>query len=301
MNTFQCKQIKRNIKQFNGLSFKKKCILEIDELTIQEGSILGVLGENGSGKSTLLKILAGLSDFEGSLEYNGQLIKAFDSNLHKNQASILDINSLPKSLKIKQLCELYNNIYIDFDIELTKKELSVQNISLNEYVSSLSKGNQAKVYLILTIQSNQPLIILDEPTLGLDLNSRKYMYQQILDLSLENNNTIIIASHEIDEIEFLLTDVVLLQNGRIQLKDSMDNLLENYIEVNIAITDLDRYQNCHRLNERTSLKGMSFMLHKDEYNCVNQHTTDELHNDKNNRKAKLSDIYIAHTTIKEAV
>ena len=95
--------------------------------------------------------------------------------------------------------------------------------------------------------------------------------------------------------------MVLLQNGKIQLKDSMSNLLENYIEVNIPISDLDRYQNCHRLNERTSLKGMSFMLHKDEYSSVNQHTIDDSLNSSNNRKAKLSDIYIAHTTIKEAV
>ncbi|MGO1297754.1 MAG: ABC transporter ATP-binding protein [Vibrio sp.] len=200
------------------------------DFIVQPGQVLGLLGHNGAGKSTLIRSLLGLQAFAGEVDING-----FDPIKHhaqamRNIACISDTNSLPDWMTVQQLVDYTAGVHPDFKKAHALELLTKTSIRLKSLVGSLSKGMKVQVHLALVMATQCRILILDEPTLGLDLMYRDTFYRQMLTWfeEGEGQRSVIIASHEVSEIEHLLTDVLILKQGRQILHTTMTDLTDQF-------------------------------------------------------------------------
>ena len=207
------------------------------DLSIPSGSISGLIGPNGAGKTTTMKALIGLCDVEGELEVAGRDPRSARHKLMEEVCFIADVGILPKWLKVAQVLEFVSAVHPKFVRERAEKFLSTTEIPSNKRIKDLSKGMVTQLHLAIVMAIDVRLLVLDEPTLGLDIIYRKEFYDRLLNEYYDGDRTIIISTHQVEEIETLLSHLVFIKNGRITLDSSMNNLADRYFEV---VVDLDK-------------------------------------------------------------
>ena len=198
---------------------------------IEKGKITGLIGPNGAGKTTLLKAVLGLTDCQGSLSVLGLDPFQQRKELMQNICFIADVAVLPRWIRVKQLLDFIESVHPRFSRSRAEELLATTKIKADSRVRELSKGMVTQLHLSIITAIDAKLLGLDEPTLGLDIIFRKDFYGNLLNDYFDGERTIIITTHQVEEIENLLTDVMFINDGKIVLNASMDELPEQYVEL----------------------------------------------------------------------
>jgi ABC-2 type transport system ATP-binding protein len=213
--------------------------------TVKRGRVVGLVGPNGAGKTTILNAILGLTSFDGDLTILG--LKP-DQNRHQimqKVSFISDVAILPKWLVVENAIEYVDQVHPNFNKEKALRFLSKTKIPMKAKVKTLSKGMVAQLHLALVMAIDAELLVLDEPTLGLDILYRKNFYNQLLSDFFNEERSILVTTHQIEEIENLLTDLIFVKDGKIILNDSMESVNQNYVEVMVG---KDKVESAKALN-----------------------------------------------------
>lgn len=230
------------------------------DLSIPSGSISGLIGPNGAGKTTTLKALIGLCDVEGELEVAGRDPRSARHKLMEEVCFIADVGILPKWLKVAQVLEFVAAVHPKFSRERAEKFLSTTEIPARKRIKDLSKGMVTQLHLAIVMAIDVRLLVLDEPTLGLDIIYRKEFYDRLLNEYYDGDCTIIISTHQVEEIETLLSHLVFIKQGRITLDSSMNDLAERYFEVVVDPGKLTAADTLKPIYTRELLGKKSYMF-----------------------------------------
>jgi ABC-type multidrug transport system, ATPase component len=203
------------------------------DLHVEEGRILGLIGPNGAGKTTLLNMIVGLTSYEGELRVLGHDPWSERDDLMCDVCFIADVAVLPRWIRVSQALDYVAGVHPRFDRSKAESFLAKTTISQNRKVRELSKGMVAQLHLAIVMAIDARLLVLDEPTLGLDLLYRKQFYDSLLSDYFDGNRTIVVATHQVEEIEHVLTDVMFIDRGRIVFDRSMEELESRYLEVRV--------------------------------------------------------------------
>ena len=198
---------------------------------IEKGKITGLIGPNGAGKTTLLKAVLGLTDCEGSLSVLGLDPFRQRKELMQNICFIADVAVLPRWIRVAQLLDFIEVVHPRFSRSQAEELLAQTKIKPNSKVRELSKGMVTQFHLSIITAIDAKLLVLDEPTLGLDIIFRKEFYGNLLNDYFDGERTILITTHQVEEIENLLTDLMFINDGKIVLDTPMDDLPERYVEL----------------------------------------------------------------------
>ncbi len=249
------------IVQVRGLSkkFGSREILHAIDFTVPRGRIYGLIGHNGAGKTTAINALLGLTSCEGDVRVLGLSPFKNRARLMLDTAFISDIASLPRFLKVSQLLSLMEDIHPNFRRQKAHEILKESNIGTNVKIKNLSKGMLAQLHLALVMAIDAKLLVLDEPTLGLDITFRKKFYRRLLEDYMSENRSILITTHQVDEIEFLLTDLIFLRDGRIVLDAGMEEISSRFIQVLVSPNALEAAKEKRPIYATTQL-GQNIMI-----------------------------------------
>lgn len=219
-----------DLVKFHNLSknYKKVQALRNVSGSIKKGRIVGLLGKNGAGKSTFLQCLIGFTKFQGEIEINGQKINYMNEKIFEDIAFIPDVNSLDERVRVDNFIKFFRGIHPRWNEDRFQSLFSKSELPLKSKVKTLSKGMKTKLYLILLLSLDVSFLILDEPTIGLDIVYKNEFYNTILSSFYNENRTIIISTHEIKEVEHILHDLIIIDSGKMLVNDSLDNLLSHY-------------------------------------------------------------------------
>ena len=198
---------------------------------IEKGRIMGLIGPNGAGKTTLLKALLGLTDCDGELSVLGLDPFKQRKQLMQNICFIADVAVLPRWIRVYQLLDFVAATHPNFSRERAEKLLTKTKIMSKSKIRQLSKGMVTQLHLAIIMAVDAKLLVLDEPTLGLDILFRKEFYNNLLSDYFDEERTILITTHQVEEIENLLTDIMFINDGKILLDTSMDTLPEKYVQL----------------------------------------------------------------------
>ena len=220
------------------------------DFSVERGKIVGLVGPNGAGKTTVLKAILGLTSFEGELEVLGLNPSKQRHELMQKVCFIADVALLPKWLKVKDAVEFVTEVHPHFNLDRAKLFLSKTKINWNSKVKELSKGMVTQLHLALVMSIEADLLVLDEPTLGLDILYRKEFYNQLLAEFFDEGRSILVTTHQIEEVENLLTDLIFIKDGEIVLDASMDEVSDKYVEVMVGREDADRARELGPVMER---------------------------------------------------
>jgi len=252
-----------NVIEARGLTKRYRSTVAVDNIDLQipSGRIVGLIGPNGAGKTTALKAILGLANYEGELSVLGKNPSKDRAALMEDVCFIADVAVLPRWIRVWQLIELTENIHPRFSREKCLKYLSSTKIKLDNRVKQLSKGMVVQLHLALVMAIDVKLLVLDEPTLGLDILFRKQFYTNLLNDYFDEERTIIITTHQVEEIEHILSDLIFIQDGRIALNCTMDEVQESYVELIVAPDKAAAARELHPLYER-ELFGRFIFLYK---------------------------------------
>jgi ABC-2 type transport system ATP-binding protein len=216
-----------------GLSKRYKNSLALDNVSFQipAGRIVGLIGPNGAGKTTALKAILGLTDFSGQLNVLGLDPRKQRDKLMEQVCFIADVAVLPRWLKVSEAVDFVANVHPRFNRAKCEAFLARTKLTPNMRVRQMSKGMIVQLHLALVMAIDARLLILDEPTLGLDILYRKQFYQNLLEDYFDENKTIIVTTHQVEEVEHILTDLMFIRDGKIVLDADMDAIGERFIEV----------------------------------------------------------------------
>ncbi len=217
-----------------GKKFGSTQVLKGIDFSIPSGRIYGLIGHNGAGKTTAINALLGLTAYDGEVKVLGKEPFANRADLMADIAFISDVASLPRFLKVLELLQLMDDIHPNFNREKAEQFLSDTDIRLSSKVKSLSKGMLAQLHLGIVMAIDAKLLVLDEPTLGLDITFRKKFYRRLVEDYMSENRSILITTHQVDEIEFLLTDLIFLKGGEIVLDAGMDEISQRFCQIIVA-------------------------------------------------------------------
>ena len=222
-----------NVVTAKGLSkhFGDFSALDGVNFDIRPGSIVGLIGPNGAGKTTTLKSLLGLTGFDGDLDVLGVDPRKDRKSLMQRVCFISDVGVLPRWLRAREAVAYIDAIHPRFNREKAMALLEKTNIPMNNRVKQLSKGMVTQLHLALVMAIEVDLLVLDEPTLGLDILYRKEFYDRLLNDYFDHQTSIIISTHQVEEIESILTHLLFINKGKIVLDAAMDDLSEQYVEV----------------------------------------------------------------------
>jgi ABC-2 type transport system ATP-binding protein len=226
---------------------------------IESGRILGLIGPNGAGKTTLLKALLGLTDCEGQLSVMGMDPFRQRKKLMQNICFIADVAVLPRWIRVTQLLDYVEAIHPNFSRKKADEFLQQTKIMASSKVKELSKGMVTQLHLSIIMSINAKLLVLDEPTLGLDIIFRKEFYANLLNDYFDEERTILVTTHQVEEIENLLTDIMFINDGKILLDSPMEALADTYTEVTASGDDADRARGLGPIAEG-QMFGKSVML-----------------------------------------
>lgn len=218
--------------------------------TIEKGRITGLIGPNGAGKTTLLKAMLGLTDCEGSLSVLGLDPFRQRRELMQNICFIADVAVLPRWIRVDQMLDFVEAVHPKFTRKRAEELLRETKIPPKAKVKELSKGMVTQLHLSIITAVDATLLVLDEPTLGLDIIFRKEFYRNLLSDYFDEERTILITTHQVEEIENLLTDVMFINNGKIVLDTSMDAVAENYVELLASTENSERAREYRPIFER---------------------------------------------------
>lgn len=204
------------------------------DFKVERGRIVGLVGPNGAGKTTILKAVLGLTSYDGDLTVLGMNPERQRHQIMQKVSFIADVAVLPGWLKVANALEFVTEVHPNFNLERAKYFLSKTNIPMGAKVKELSKGMIAQLHLALVMSIEAELLVLDEPTLGLDILYRKEFYNQLLTEFFDEGRSILVTTHQIEEIENLLTDLIFIRDGNIVLDATMDEVTNDYIEVMVS-------------------------------------------------------------------
>lgn len=228
-------------------------------LTIQPGAITGLIGPNGAGKTTTLKALIGLCDFEGELSVAGRDPRSGRHKLMEEVCFIADVGILPKWMKVNEVLDYVEGVHARFSREKAERLLATTQIPAQKKIKALSKGMITQLHLALVMAIDVKLLVLDEPTLGLDIIYRKEFYDRLLNDYFDGDRTVIISTHQVEEIETLLTQLVFINRGRIALDIQMHDLPNRYAEVLVDSRNFERAEQLGPISSRNLLGKKSFI------------------------------------------
>ncbi|GHA21029.1 ABC transporter ATP-binding protein [Devosia pacifica] len=204
------------------------------DFDIPAGRIYGLVGHNGAGKTTTLNAILGLTSCEGSIRVLGEDPFARRAQLMRNVAFISDVASLPRFLRVRELLTLVANIHPSFDQAKARQLLEGTDIRMQARVKELSKGMVAQLHLAVVMAIDAKLLVLDEPTLGLDITYRKRFYRRLLEDYMTEERTLLITTHQVDEIEFMLSDIMFMRDGDLILHMQMEAVNEKFSQLLIS-------------------------------------------------------------------
>jgi ABC-2 type transport system ATP-binding protein len=205
--------------------------LDSIDLRIEEGRILGLIGPNGAGKTTALNAIVGLTPYEGELRVLGRDPWTKRDELMRDVCLIADVAVLPRWLKVSQALDYLAGVHPRFDRAKAESFLAKTTIKSNSRVRELSKGMVAQLHLALVMAIDARLLVLDEPTLGLDILYRKQFYDSLLNDYFDRSRTILVTTHQVEEIQDVINDLMFINRGRIVLNCSMEEFEARYAEV----------------------------------------------------------------------
>lgn len=239
--------------------FGKFAALDQVDFSIEKGRIVGLIGSNGAGKTTLLRAMLGLTDCDGDLKVLGINPSEQRDLLMDKVAYIADVAILPRWLRVDQAIDYVDGVHERFSRERCLAMLAKTKIPMKAKVKTLSKGMIAQLHLALVLAIDAELLILDEPTLGLDIVYRKAFYDQLLGDYYERNRTIIITTHQVEEIQNLLTDVLMISQGKIVLSCPMEVMSERFTEVMVSKEKVEEARTLKPVLER-EIMGRHVMM-----------------------------------------
>ena len=240
-------------------AFGKTVALEGIDLRVEEGRILGIIGPNGAGKTTAPNAILGLTPYQGELHVLGRDPWRERDRLMRDVSFIADVAVLPRWIRVWQALDYVAGVHPRFDRAKAEGFLAKTTIRQTSRVRELSKGMVAQLHLALILAIDARLLVLDEPTLGLDILYRKQFYDSLLNDYFDRSRTIVVTTHQVEEIEQVLTDLMFMDRGRIVLHCSMEDFEARYLEVMVRPEQLDAARALKPLNERQGL-GRSILL-----------------------------------------
>jgi len=229
------------------------------DLRVEEGRILGLIGPNGAGKSTLLNCVLGLIPYQGDLSVIGLDPWRTRNRLMQEVCFIADVAVLPRWMRVSQAVDYVEGVHPRFDRAKAEAFLARTQIKRNSRVRELSKGMVTQLHLALVMAIDAKLLVLDEPTLGLDLLFRKQFYDTLLNDYFDRSRTIIVTTHQVEEIQQILTDMMFINRGRIVLSCSMEDFESRYSELTVRPEALAEARTLKPIQER-QLLGRTIML-----------------------------------------
>jgi ABC-2 type transport system ATP-binding protein len=229
------------------------------ELRVEEGRILGLIGPNGAGKTTALNAILGLTPYQGELRVLGRDPWDERDQLMRDVCFIADVAVLPRWLRVSQALEYLAGVHPRFDRTKAEGFLAKTSIKQTSKVRELSKGMVTQLHLALVMAIDARLLVLDEPTLGLDILYRKQFYDSLLNDYFDRRRTIVVATHQVEEIQHVLTDLMFIDRGRIVFDCSMEEIESRYLEVTVRPEQLGAARALRPIHDRQVL-GRSILL-----------------------------------------
>jgi ABC-2 type transport system ATP-binding protein len=224
--------------------------LDAVSFTVETGRIVGLIGPNGAGKTSALKAILGLTSFDGDLQVLGRDPRSERDELMRDVCFIADVAVLPKWLRVSQALDFVAGVHPRFERERAEEFLRKTDIKMKSRVRELSKGMVTQLHLALILAIDAKLLVLDEPTLGLDLLYRRAFYDTLLNDYFDKERTILLTTHQVEEIENLLTDVIFINHGRIALASPVEAIAERYVQLNVAPDAASRARELGPFHER---------------------------------------------------
>src|SRR5947207_14575803 len=228
-------------------------------LRVEEGRILGIIGPNGAGKTTALNAILGLTSYDGQLSVLGRDPWNARDELMRDVSFIADVAVLPRWIRVSQLLDYVAGVHPRFDRAKAESFLAKTIIKRTSKVRQLSKGMVAQLHLALVMAIDAKLLVLDEPTLGLDILYRKQFYDSLLNDYFDRSRTIVVTTHQVEEIQDVLTDVMFINRGRIVFDCSMEELESRYLEVMVNPEQIAAARALKPIQER-QVFGRSILL-----------------------------------------
>jgi ABC-2 type transport system ATP-binding protein len=255
------------------------------DLAVEEGRIVGLIGPNGAGKTTALNAILGLTEYQGQLTVLGRDPWTARAELMRDVAYIADVAVLPRWIRVSQLLDYAGGVHPRFDRTKAEAFLARTSIKRSSKVRELSKGMVTQLHLALVMAVDARLLVLDEPTLGLDILYRKQFYDALLNDYFDQSRTILVTTHQVEEIQDVLTDVVFINGGRIVFASSMEQFESRYLEVVVRPDRLAAARALRPMHERQML-GKSILL-------VEGADREQLASLGEVRKPSLADLFVA--------
>jgi len=229
------------------------------DLRVEEGHILGLIGPNGAGKTTALNAILGLTPYQGDLKVLGRNPWRQREQLMREVCFIADVAVLPRWMRVSQALDYMAGVHPRFDRAKAEGFLAKTSIGTGRKVRELSKGMVAQLHLALVMAIDAKLLVLDEPTLGLDILYRKQFYDSLLNDYFDGSRTIIVTTHQVEEVQHVLTDLLFINRGRIVLQCSMEQFEARYAEVTVKPEQLATARALKPIHERRVF-GRSILL-----------------------------------------
>ena len=241
-------------------AYRNKLALDGTSFRIDAGRIVGLIGPNGAGKTTALKAMLGLTPFEGELDVLGRDPRHERDALMQDVCFIADVAVLPRWIRVREAIDFVAGVHPRFDRARCERFLANTQLSPNLRVREMSKGMIVQLHLALVMAIDARLLVLDEPTLGLDILYRKQFYQRLLEDYFDEQKTIIVTTHQVEEIEHILTDVMFIRDGKIVLDAPMEDVGERFAEVLVNANALEAARSLGPIDERSLPFGKTVLL-----------------------------------------
>ena len=276
-----------DIIRAHGLNknFGNKSVLKNIELSVSKGEVIGLIGPNGAGKTTLLKSILGLAPFDGTLEVLGMDPSSNREKLMQQVSFIADTAILPSWLKVIEAIDFIEQIHPNFNRARAIDYLKPTNIPLEAKIRELSKGMITKAHLSMIMAIDSQLLILDEPTLGLDIVKRKEFYQQLLGDYFDDDKTIIITTHQVEEIENILTRAIFIDDGSVILDEDLESIDRQYFEVEVEHDQITEAEAKHPIYCSKGIRSSKFIFQSE--------TPAEIAHLGKLNKPSLADLFVA--------
>jgi ABC-2 type transport system ATP-binding protein len=240
-------------------TFGPTVALDSIDLRVDEGRIVGLIGPNGAGKTTALNAILGLTSFQGELRVLARDPWTERDRLMRDVSFIADVAVLPRWMRVSQALDFVAGVHPRFDRAKAESFLARTDIRHSSKVRELSKGMVTQLHLALVMAIDAKLLVLDEPTLGLDILYRKQFYDSLLNDYFDRSRTILVSTHQVEELEHVLTDLLFIHRGRIVFQCSMDELEMRYAEVTVRPDQMTTARALKPISER-QLLGRSILL-----------------------------------------
>ncbi|PWK89895.1 ABC transporter ATP-binding protein [Fulvimonas soli] len=268
-----------------GKRYKNTVALDHVSFQIESGRIVGLIGPNGAGKTTALKAILGLTDFQGELNVLGLDPRTQRDKLMEQVCFIADVAVLPRWIRVREAVDFVANVHPRFSRAKCEAFLARTKLTPDMRVKQMSKGMIVQLHLALVMAIDARLLVLDEPTLGLDILYRKQFYQSLLEDYFDEHKTIVVTTHQVEEVENILTDLMFIRDGKVVLDTDMESLGDRFAEVMVGADRAAAARALKPLDER-QVFGKSIFL----FDGADRATLEAL---GEVRRPSVSDLFVA--------